>query len=177
MTRVALGKKIRFEIFKRDLFICQYCGSTPPGTILEVDHIIPVSKGGANKEDNLITACFDCNRGKSNNELSSLPESTQRKTEILKEKELQYKAFQKLQNDVEKRINAEIEKVNELYTFYFPEYELSDSFKRASVKSFISKLGLNEVRQSMETACLKVDNSTYVLRYFCGICWNKIKNR
>lgn len=68
--RKNLGKKIRFEVFKRDSFTCQYCGQSAPQVILEVDHIIPVSKGGDNDLTNLITSCRDCNRGKSNIELS-----------------------------------------------------------------------------------------------------------
>jgi len=45
MGRIPLSKKQRFTVFKRDLFACQYCGATPPGAILEVDHIHPVSQG------------------------------------------------------------------------------------------------------------------------------------
>lgn len=66
---MAISKKTRFEIFKRDHFRCQYCGQTPPAVVLEVDHIQPKSKGGSDDWNNLITSCFDCNRGKSNVEL------------------------------------------------------------------------------------------------------------
>lgn len=62
--RRTLGNTVRFEIFKRDNFTCQYCGATPPDTILEVDHVIPVSKGGSDEVSNLVTSCFECNRGK-----------------------------------------------------------------------------------------------------------------
>lgn len=54
----------RFKILERDKFTCQYCGRKAPEVILEVDHIIPTSKGGENVSTNLITACRDCNRGK-----------------------------------------------------------------------------------------------------------------
>lgn len=62
--RRPLGNTVRFEIFKRDNFTCQYCGATPPDAVLEVDHVTPVSKGGSNEVSNLVTACFECNRGK-----------------------------------------------------------------------------------------------------------------
>ncbi len=62
---VALSKSRRFEIFKRDLFTCQYCGQRPPEVILEVDHIEPRATGGTDDELNLVTSCADCNRGKS----------------------------------------------------------------------------------------------------------------
>lgn len=62
--RVNPSKKLRFEVFKRDCFTCQYCGAQPPNTTLEVDHIHPVAEGGKTAIDNLITACEPCNRGK-----------------------------------------------------------------------------------------------------------------
>lgn len=57
--------KLRFEVFRRDNFTCQYCGRTVKDKIkLHIDHIIPKSKGGNLSMGNLITACFDCNEGK-----------------------------------------------------------------------------------------------------------------
>lgn len=46
--RTSIKKKIRFEVFKRDKFTCQYCGRKAPDIVLEVDHIHPVAEGGAN---------------------------------------------------------------------------------------------------------------------------------
>lgn len=64
MSRKPISKKLRFEVFKRDSFICQYCGKSAPSVVLEVDHIEPVSKGGTNDILNLVTSCFDCNNGR-----------------------------------------------------------------------------------------------------------------
>lgn len=64
--RKAMGDKLRFEVFKRDQFKCQYCGKAAPEVVLHVDHINPVSKGGDNDILNLVTSCVDCNSGKSN---------------------------------------------------------------------------------------------------------------
>ena len=61
----------RFEILKRDGFKCQYCGLAAPDAVLEVDHVVPVSKGGGNEASNLIAACYDCNRGKRGRPLST----------------------------------------------------------------------------------------------------------
>jgi 5-methylcytosine-specific restriction endonuclease McrA len=49
--RKGLSQTIRFEVFKRDAFKCQYCGKSAPEVTLEVDHIIPVSKGGWTVEE------------------------------------------------------------------------------------------------------------------------------
>jgi Homing endonuclease associated repeat/HNH endonuclease len=64
--RHLVSLSLRFQILKRDGFRCQYCGGTPQeGYILHVDHILPRSKGGKTERDNLITACWLCNMGKS----------------------------------------------------------------------------------------------------------------
>ena len=62
--RTALTKKIRFEVFKRDKFTCQYCGRMAPDVVLNVDHIHPVAKGGTDEIVNLVTSCHACNAGK-----------------------------------------------------------------------------------------------------------------
>lgn len=68
--RESIRKSVRFEVFKRDSFTCQYCGAKAPEAILHVDHINPVSKGGDNEIINLVTACQECNSGKSDRLLS-----------------------------------------------------------------------------------------------------------
>lgn len=61
---IDVWKETRVRIFKRDSFKCFYCRQI--GGKLECDHFIPVSKGGVNDDENLVTACKDCNRAKSN---------------------------------------------------------------------------------------------------------------
>ena len=56
-------QRIRQEVFRRDNYTCQYCGACD--TDLHCDHVFPVSKGGGNGLDNLITACARCNLSKS----------------------------------------------------------------------------------------------------------------
>lgn len=64
--REEISIRRRFLIFKRDQFSCVLCGRSGIGIKLEVDHKIPLSKGGGNGIDNLQTLCFECNRGKRN---------------------------------------------------------------------------------------------------------------
>ena len=61
--RPILPLTLKWEILERDNFACQFCGSRQ---FLEIDHIIPVSKNGKTKLDNLQTLCKNCNREKSN---------------------------------------------------------------------------------------------------------------
>lgn len=62
--RKPISKRLRFAIFARDSFACRYCGKQADESPLHIDHIIPVAKGGTNDEQNLVTACADCNLGK-----------------------------------------------------------------------------------------------------------------
>ncbi len=56
--------KLRFQVFQRDNFTCQYCGRKAPECILEIDHRFPKSKGGRDNIKNYITSCQECNLGK-----------------------------------------------------------------------------------------------------------------
>jgi hypothetical protein len=65
--RRLMTKKLRELIKKRDNYTCRYCGNSvynEPNLLLEIDHIIPVAKGGSTVEDNLQTLCWKCNRSK-----------------------------------------------------------------------------------------------------------------
>ncbi len=63
--RKMMSPKLRYDVLKRDGFRCAICGrGREDGVKLEVDHIIPVSKGGKTKMSNLQTLCMECNRGK-----------------------------------------------------------------------------------------------------------------
>jgi len=59
-----MTNKQRFRILLRDDFRCRYCGKEAPSVALEVDHVVPRSKGGSDDDGNLVAACFECNRGK-----------------------------------------------------------------------------------------------------------------
>lgn len=65
--RALMTSKLRQAIKERDHYACRQCGASlaqEPHLLLEIDHIIPVSKGGLTTEDNLQTLCWRCNRSK-----------------------------------------------------------------------------------------------------------------
>ena len=63
--RDGLSLKLRFEVLRSNGYRCQLCGATAgDGARLEVDHKVPVAKGGTDDPENLWTLCFGCNRGK-----------------------------------------------------------------------------------------------------------------
>lgn len=89
--REPIGKKLRFEVFKRDKFTCQYCGEKAPEVILQCDHIQPVAEGGTREIMNLITSCHGCNSGKGARLLSdnSVIEKQRQQIEELEERRQQ----------------------------------------------------------------------------------------
>ncbi len=54
----------RRNVFKRDHFTCQYCGSQPGTEELTVDHVIPRAQGGVSSWTNCVLACVACNKRK-----------------------------------------------------------------------------------------------------------------
>jgi hypothetical protein len=105
---MAISKKLRFDIFKRDQFTCQYCGSHPPDIILHIDHMLPVAEGGGNEQDNLVTSCSDCNLGKGARLLSSAPSSLKEKATEVKEREDQLLGYYEVIRAQRERIEDEV---------------------------------------------------------------------
>lgn len=171
---MSTGKKLRFEIFKRDNFACQYCGKGVPDVILEIDHIIPRVSGGGDEIENLLTACFDCNRGKAGNELGVsllVKKDTQAEIEKIQQLEAYYKHIKKYQ----KIINQQVDQIELLFKAYFSR-TLTDYGKK-TVEKFLRKLPFETVQEAMSIAVGRKHNeeADYAFKYFCGICWNKIK--
>lgn len=52
----------RFNVFARDKNTCQYCGERFPRHELNLDHVIPRSRGGLSTWENVVCSCFTCNR-------------------------------------------------------------------------------------------------------------------
>lgn len=59
----------RYKIFERDAYKCHYCSKQLTRYSATLDHIQPISKGGDNSYDNLITACLHCNSNRSNRDV------------------------------------------------------------------------------------------------------------
>jgi 5-methylcytosine-specific restriction endonuclease McrA len=51
----------RFNVFLRDAFSCQYCGTPKPTPDLTFDHVVPRSRGGRTTWENVVAACGPCN--------------------------------------------------------------------------------------------------------------------
>lgn len=61
---MAVSKRLRYEVLRRDNHTCRYCGASAPDVSLTVDHVVPQALGGGDEPSNLVTACEPCNSGK-----------------------------------------------------------------------------------------------------------------
>jgi hypothetical protein len=73
--RRGMSARLRFAVLQRDGHRCVYCGRAAPDVRLHVDHVHPWKLGGTNEMTNLVTACEDCNLGKSDRVLAQRPEA------------------------------------------------------------------------------------------------------
>lgn len=173
--RKAIGKRLRFDIFKRDGFVCQYCGAHPPSVVLQVDHITPVALGGQNDIDNLVTSCQPCNIGKGAVGLESVPRSVADKAKRVKEAEEQLAGYQKILMGMRRRITNEAERIRGLFELLTVTRTLTEK-EMVSVRVFVERLGFDVVYTAMEKALTSPRvRCGGEFRYFCGICWSLIK--
>jgi hypothetical protein len=167
VKRKPISKRTRFEVFKRDCFACHYCGAHPPGALLEIDHIIAVAAGGGNDVDNLVTACFDCNRGKGAVSLGRAPQSLVAKAAQVREAEEQLAGYAAVMQARRERVERDVWRVWRAFDPPDPNRILRDDF--ASIRRFVELIGAD--------ACIDVAERTpggkYGFRYFCWVCWRK----
>lgn len=176
-SRVPLRKSMRFAIFKRDLFTCQYCGAQPPAVTLEVDHVIPLCKGGSNSEINLITSCFDCNRGKGRKKLDDALPPVGDRNAVLREREEQIKEYEKLVRSRKRRETKLLDEILEIYEGKTGRKGMPMRFANTIRYQFMPKLPSDFIVEAMHIACDRMHSETRIVRYFCGICWKTIKEQ
>ena len=169
---MAVSKRKRFEVFKRDRFTCQYCGGRPPIVLLELDHVVPQSRGGDDSPINLITSCQDCNRGKSNIPLDSVVPGLEQRVADGQERLAQLKACNRLVKAEEREKRKSVAEVQE--ALGWEEFQAPEA---GSVRLFLRRLPLEEVLEAAHIAVSRKGNSPSNLwRYFCGVCWSKIRH-
>lgn len=150
--RKSISKKTRFEVFKRDKFTCQYCGKQAPDVVLEIDHIKPVSKGGNNGIMNLITSCRDCNRGKSNRELSddTVVKKQQEQLKELADRKEQLEMMLDWRRNLENIQNDYIDIISDCFaekTEWSP-----NEHGRKTIKKWLKEFSLNEILDAIDIA-------------------------
>ena len=148
-----VGKKLRFEVFKRDKFTCTYCGRKAPDVVLHCDHIEPVAEGGTDTLLNLTTSCFDCNSGKGRRRLSddSVVEKQRAQLEDLQERQEQIR----MMIDWQRSLVGVDEEATEAVAAFWCELSgwggLTEAGKQ-QVRKWIKKFSTEEVLDAMRAA-------------------------
>lgn len=181
---MAISRRLRFEILRRDGHACRYCGAMAPDVPLTVDHVIPTTLGGSDEPANLVTSCQPCNAGKS----SIAPDSPI--VENVEATALRYKRaleqaveLKRMERDV---IDAQVAQFVAVWDDWHLIGVLDDDGKekpvplpdnwRTSVERFFATgLTIEDLKRFVETAMMKRGlNSAATWRYFCGCCWRHV---
>ena len=186
---MSVSLKLRFEVFKRDNFTCQYCGRKTPEVILELEHIIPLSKGGTDEFDNLTTSCFECNRGKGVSLLDTIlkDRDIHDETILLAEREFQLAEYNHLKKKIRDRENKEIEELKNHFTDQFRDNEwgyatreFPHSIVRQCLKtmSYIDIFELIDIAVDITSRDTKGDYHTVAAaKYLTAILRNKLREK
>lgn len=188
---MSLSVRVRFEVFKRDRFTCQYCGKTPPDVLLEVDHIIPKAAGGGDEITNLTTACWDCNHGKSDRllEEGTQPVVGREVVDTLRERLEQAAAYTELLGQQEGLVEKQLGLVNQLWAkaFRAPLIESSEGSHwqfeypgrfpdERSVRNFLRRIPVHEILAAVDITASRFERPDEdTCRFFYKVCWRRIK--
>lgn len=171
---------LRFEIFKRDAFTCRYCGKRSPEAILEVDHVVPRASGGTDDPENLVTSCYECNRGKRARLLTDIPpeENLHEKAILIAEQELQIAELQHWRWVQREREDNELKKLRKIWESRFN----GKYWKESRVRGYLRKLGFVDIGEIVEYTVdhakpwsgRSFNESAWIL--FMSICSKRVSN-
>lgn len=152
-ARLSVARSIRFEVFKRDRFSCQYCGRRAPEVVLHLDHIQPVSKGGSNEVLNLVTSCAECNLGKGAKVLSDDAVVSRQVASLqeLEDRRQQLEMLLEWQQSLSNFNDEIVERLALHWEGLAPEWNLAESGKD-ELAAFIHKYGEVAVLEAMGIA-------------------------
>lgn len=176
---MTVTKRIRYEILARDHHTCQYCGASAPQATLQIDHVIPKALGGTDEPTNLVTACRDCNAGKS----SANPDA-EHVAQVDEKAVAMAKAFRDYLASFSDQKSKDAEWLDAMEDFWWTtadEHGLPYAYLDADNRPTWLKwreLGITDdilqdaIREAMGKYGVSQRN-TY--RYMCGIVWNIIR--
>lgn len=165
---MAVSKRTRFEVLRRDNYTCRYCRARDQ--TLTVDHVTPVALGGSDKPDNLVAACKDCNVGKS----SSAPDSSlvaEVSEDALRHAEMIRQAYAVVVERMGERDDY-IEVFDNAYT-YDPR---PDDWRESVGRWFEMGVPIALVVDAATKSCAitRRFQGDGRFKYMCGIVWNQV---
>ena len=176
---MAVSKRTRYEVLRRDSHTCRYCGATAPDVKLHVDHVMPVALGGSNDPSNLVAACADCNAGKASTRPDDDIADDVRRDALRWSRAIQV-AAQLASQDATERAS-----IVTAFDVVWSSWHISSQNRRARTPSdyavtivWFWEHGL-PVSVMEEAVALAMGKRGLALdavwSYFCGICHNKLR--
>lgn len=176
---MAVSKRLRYEILRRDSHTCRYCGRSAPEVPLRVDHVTPVALGGGDEPTNLATSCHDCNSGKS----SASPDA-ELVADVSDDALRWATAMQQAADNLREQETPKLEYRDAFLTEWnrwhlgkdddkkvpLPEdwKQAMDRFRVAGIPTW---MWADIVDAAMANQKVKPENT---FRYVCGIAWNRV---
>lgn len=176
---MAVSKRLRFEILRRDNHTCRYCGAAAPDVKLVVDHVVPEALGGQSVPENLVTSCEPCNSGK-----SSVPPDAAVVADVQQDQIRWARAM-----DEARRIRATLVEAREAYAAYFEALwsrwhtgsgqwakpvPLEDGWRATIDRFFEYDVHPDDIKYAVQSAMTRRTSNTF--RYFCGVVWGIIRD-
>lgn len=172
---MAVSKRLRFEVLRRDNHTCRYCGGTAPDVMLTVDHVVPMALGGSDEPSNLVAACRDCNAGK-----SSTPVDAQLVDDVAQDALRWARAMEQVAELRKSDRNARIATKfwftgvwNNWTNWRDETFELPDEALDSIIRFLSSGLDKPQMEELVRVAMRSQSPNKW--RYFCGCCWNRIR--
>ncbi|HOF42054.1 MAG TPA: HNH endonuclease signature motif containing protein [Candidatus Hydrogenedentes bacterium] len=179
VERQPIPKKLRFDVFKRDSFKCQYCGASAPDVLLHVDHIKPVAAGGTNDITNLITSCASCNLGKRDKPLDDNSAVKKRKAQLdeLQDRREQIEMMMDWMEGLRDLQSQAIARLSDYWGNLAPGFVPNDR-GRQKIRKWLTKFSIEEIMRAMDASAstyLEFPNDGQVTKESWETAFNKIQ--
>ncbi|ASN72008.1 putative HNH endonuclease [uncultured Caudovirales phage] len=173
---MAVSKRLRYEILRRDNHACRYCGGTAPDVKLTVDHVVPTTLGGSDQPSNLVAACADCNSGKS----ATPPDAA-----IVADVDAKALLWARAQDIVADRLRVTVHEKHLMEEHFYDEWETLRTDRRRSselpddfgdsIELFMRRGMPYEAITELARVALRNRAVGDKWKYFCGCVWTQMR--
>lgn len=174
---MAVSKRTRFEVLRRDSHRCRYCGASAPDATLTIDHVIPTALGGTDTPDNLVTACRECNTGKSSSTSNADLVQDVKDDSIRWSKAMQM-AADRARQERNQVADYGMAFEEEWYGYYgYKDWHLPAGWVDSVEGFHRAGLTIDDLKHALATSMSK----DYIpprmkFRYMCGVAWGMLRS-
>lgn len=177
---MAVSKRTRYEVLRRDNHTCRYCGASAPEAKLTVDHVTPTALGGSDDPSNLVAACRDCNYGKASTSPDAplVADVAQRAVEWA----AAIAAYNQAQMSDRRKRDAYVKRFSKAWNAWhcgsreYPQHlPLPPDWKVTIWQFYGLGLPIIQLEDAVEIAASnQMVQADRAFRYMCGVVWNKV---